>query len=80
MERNRNVWTLRRIGNEVLRLRKRQAGQRVQPPTESPEGVHQLLPRLPAEAVAKVGLWEARMTPRCYNGGPFVDPRAGKGV
>jgi len=46
----------------VLRLRKRKAGKRVQPPTESPEGVYQLLPRLPAEAMAKVGLWGGCMS------------------
>jgi len=48
--------------NEVLRLPCRQAGKRVQPASESPEGVYQLLPRLPAEAVAEVGLWGADMT------------------
>ena len=55
----------------MLRLRKRKAGKRVQPPPESPEGVYQLLPRLPAEALEEVGLWGARMTPRCYKRPPF---------
>lgn len=67
------------VPNEVLRLPCRQAGKRVQPASESPEGVYQLLPRLPAEAVAEVGIWGARMTPRCYNRPPFAAGRTERG-
>ena len=64
----------------MLRLRKRKAGQRVQPPPESPEGVYQLLPRLPAEALAEVGLRGGCMTPRCYNRQPFAAGRTEHGI
>ena len=63
----------------MLRLRERQAGKRVQPPPESPEGVYELLPRLPAEALEEVGLWGARMTPCYYNRPPFAAGRTEHG-
>ena len=66
--------------NEVLRLPCRQAGKRVQPASEPPEGVYQLLPRLPAEAVAEVGLWGGCMTPSCYNRPPFAAGRTEYGI